>query len=110
MANGTPLTLSEREEIHRLLKQSYTFSEIARKINRGKSTVTREINRNGGPMFYDAVLADEATAARLIQGYESSSKKLKEQNLTNPYMSLAQRVENLEMQIEILLDVIKGMK
>lgn len=53
------LTLGEREEISRGLSQAESIRSIARRLNRSPSTVSREIERNGGLSRYRAVAADE---------------------------------------------------
>lgn len=53
------LTLHEREEISRDISAQLSIRAIARKLNRCPSTVSREINRNGGIASYRAVLADK---------------------------------------------------
>jgi IS30 family transposase len=60
------LTLSsqEREEISRGLSSSLPVREIARKLCRSASTVSREINRNGGRKLYRANKADAAAWER----------------------------------------------
>ncbi len=52
------LTLSEREEISRGIAKGYTMREIARYLERAPSTISREINRNGGYYHYRASDAD----------------------------------------------------
>ena len=52
------LPLLEREEISRGISANLSFRAIARNLNRAASTVTREINRNGGVSKYRAVTAD----------------------------------------------------
>lgn len=52
------LSLLEREEISRGLSANLSFRAIARNLNRATSTVSREINRNGGLSKYRAVAAD----------------------------------------------------
>lgn len=54
------LTLDEREEISRGISASLSMRAIASKLNRPPSTVSREINRNGGYNKYRAVHADKA--------------------------------------------------
>ena len=54
------LTLVEREEISRGLKGRLSLRCIARRLQRSASTVSREVNRNGGPDRYRAVRSDEA--------------------------------------------------
>ncbi len=53
------LTLSEREEISRGLATSQSMRAIAFQLNRSPSTISREINRNGGYARYRATPADQ---------------------------------------------------
>jgi IS30 family transposase len=52
------LSLSEREEISRGLALGYSIRNIAKTIGRATSTVSREVNRNGGKICYRACQAD----------------------------------------------------
>lgn len=54
------LTLSEREEISRSLATGHSIRFIAGLLKRAPSTISREINRNGGPEGYRANQADQA--------------------------------------------------
>ncbi len=54
------LSLSEREEISRGLANNLTLRTIAMQLGRSPSTISREINRNGGDANYRAVEADQA--------------------------------------------------
>ena len=53
------LSLAEREEISRGVVTDRSIRSIAASLNRAPSTVSREINRNGGRQHYRANLADE---------------------------------------------------
>lgn len=55
------LTLAEREEISRALVRSESMRSIARRLGRAPSTISREIQRNGGRDDYRASQADRAT-------------------------------------------------
>lgn len=57
------LTLSEREAISRGIVSQQSMRSIAKQLGRSPSTVSREIQRNGGD-HYRAVPADEAAWAR----------------------------------------------
>ena len=54
------LSLAEREEISRGVVAGRSLRSIAASLSRAPSTVSREINRNGGRQHYRANLADEA--------------------------------------------------
>jgi IS30 family transposase len=54
------LSLAEREETSRGLAAGISCRSIATSLGHAPSTVTREINRNGGPTRYRAVRADGA--------------------------------------------------
>ena len=54
------LTLSEREEISRGVVAGLSLRSIAASLDRAPSTVSREINRNGGRCHYRANSADQA--------------------------------------------------
>ena len=54
------LTLAEREEISRCLAAGHSIRSIANVFKRAPSTVSREVNRNGGPQGYRASQADQA--------------------------------------------------
>ena len=54
------LTLSEREEISRWIVSGLSLRTIARQLGRAPSTISREINRNGGYDDYRAAMADLA--------------------------------------------------
>ena len=53
------LTLTEREEISRSVITGESVRALARRLRRAPSTVSREINRNGGRSAYRAVQADQ---------------------------------------------------
>lgn len=55
---GDALTLSEREEISRSLATQCSLRTIAQRLGRAPSTISREINRNGGIQNYRAAAAE----------------------------------------------------
>lgn len=55
------LSLAEREEISRALATGRSIRSIACQLGRAPSTVSREIQRNGGQGCYRAAQADQAT-------------------------------------------------
>jgi DNA-binding transcriptional regulator GbsR (MarR family) len=61
---GGRLTQQERHQIGLGLADSLSYAEIARRLDRPTSTITREVMRNGGPTAYRADLAHRATERR----------------------------------------------
>ena len=61
---GARLCRREREEISRGVAENKSFAEIGRGLGRPTSTVSREVNRNGGRDVYRAWRAASDTAAR----------------------------------------------
>ena len=58
------LSLVEREEISRGIASGLSARQVARNMGRATSTITREIERNGGRPRYRAQAADEAAWTR----------------------------------------------
>ncbi len=58
------LSLEDREEISRGLSAGESFALIAGRLGRPTSTVSREVNRNGGRDDYRAAHADRSTCKR----------------------------------------------
>ncbi|MDM7830090.1 GbsR/MarR family transcriptional regulator [Cellulomonas edaphi] len=61
---GGRLTQQERQQIALGLAEGLAYAQIARRLDRPTSTVTREVMRNGGPTSYRADLAHRATERR----------------------------------------------
>ncbi|MCX4092922.1 GbsR/MarR family transcriptional regulator [Nocardia sp. alder85J] len=61
---GGRLTEQERRQIALGLADDLAYAEIARRLDRPTSTITREVGRNGGPTAYRADLAHRATEHR----------------------------------------------
>ena len=61
------LSLDEREIISRGLACGKSLRAISRKIHRAPSTISREVERNGGSVRYRATTADEATWDRALR-------------------------------------------
>ena len=56
----TSLTLAERKEISRGIASDLSLRAIAARLKRSPSTISREVNRNGGLKYYRASRADQA--------------------------------------------------
>ncbi len=61
----THLTQNERYQIHILSKAGHDQSEIARMLDRSKSTISRELKRNCGQRGYRPKQAQELSLARM---------------------------------------------
>ena len=61
---GGRLTKQERQQIALGLADALPYAEIARRLDRPTSTITREVMRNGGPTAYRYDLAHRATERR----------------------------------------------
>ncbi len=61
---GGRLTQQERQQIASGLADGLAYAEVARRLDRPTSTITREVMRNGGPTAYRAELAHRATERR----------------------------------------------
>ncbi len=53
-------TLAEREEISRAMVAGHSIRSVAARLGRTPSSISREINRNGGRGWYRAIGADQA--------------------------------------------------
>ena len=61
------LNLAEREEISRGIVASKSVRAIALELDRSPSTISREINRNGGCQDYRATIADKNAWAKALR-------------------------------------------
>jgi IS30 family transposase len=61
------LSIEEREEISRGLANNHSIRAIALHLGRSASTISREINRNGGVSRYRAMEADKSAWKRAIR-------------------------------------------
>lgn len=107
MSKHEPLSLRERQMIAEYLTTKLSISHISQLMHRGKNTIVAEIRKNGGRHVYDAEKAHERITQINYERYANLSNKQKGKRLG--YVALKDRVEALEMQIEILFDTIKGM-
>jgi DNA-binding transcriptional ArsR family regulator len=80
---GGRLTQAERQQIAAGLADNLAYAEIARRLNRPTSTITREVMRNGGPTGYRADLAHRATQQRTHRRRQAAPQGA--QALTQPH-------------------------
>lgn len=71
---GGRLTQAERQQIAVGLADGLAYAEIARRLDRPTSTITREVTRNGGPAGYRADLAHRATQQRTHQRRQAAPR------------------------------------
>ncbi len=98
------MTLQERQEIEKHLRRGLGLFEIVKRIGRSESAIYKELKRNGGKKTYSAELAQNL--ANSLQQEKNSRLCLARQN-KNSDIHTQQRIENLEMQVEILHETIK---
>lgn len=72
---GGRLTQQERRQIASGLADGLAYAEIARRLDRPTSTITREVMRNGGPAGYRAELAHRATERRARRRAPAASRR-----------------------------------
>ncbi|SFX61537.1 helix-turn-helix domain-containing protein [Streptomyces atratus] len=72
---GGRLTQQERQQIALGLADSLPYAEIARRLDRPTSTITREVMRNGGPTAYRADLAHRATEHRAHRRRKAATRE-----------------------------------
>ena len=98
------LTFDERQLIEKYIKKGFSCGETAKTIGRSKNAVVTEVRRGGGE-HYSAKIGQNLSDK--IQG--EKYRKLSERNKSNKVtFKMKQRIENLEMQVEILFETIRG--
>lgn len=65
--NKLALSFTEREEISRGLVSKHSLRWIARQLGRAPSTISCEVQRNGGREAYRATASDKATWDRALR-------------------------------------------
>lgn len=106
----TRLSLEEREQIYQGIVKGEKFFEIAETIGRMKSTILEEIKRNGGREYYNPYKAHERYRKNKTKTLKKRSENYKAIINSDPHKILCTRVDNLEMQLEIALDIIIELK
>jgi predicted transcriptional regulator len=71
---GGRLTQQERQQIALGLADGLAYAEIARRLDRPTSTITREVMRNGDPTAYRADLAHRASERRAQRRRQSAHR------------------------------------
>ena len=109
----TQLNYKDRKLIEQLINDEgvyYSLGAIAEAIGRSKNGVITEVRRNGGRDVYNAQMAQKRACDLKKLRVEKLQKAWKENPMPTPYAKMKERIENLELQIEILIDTIKDMK
>ncbi|MEV3927096.1 GbsR/MarR family transcriptional regulator [Actinomadura coerulea] len=91
---GGRLTQQERQQIAVGLADGLAYAEIARRLDRPTSTVTREVMRNGGPTGYRADLAQHATQRRTRRRTQTTPRGT--QATPQPYGRDAEAVQEFQ--------------
>lgn len=109
------LTLENRKLIEEHLKNGVRPNSIAELLGFCSSTISREVNKNGGVRNYSAEKAHQTYLNLLTRISEQMSKtgKKKQENTDSRReipSDILDRISSLEMQIEILYDTIKEIK
>ncbi|MEW2287400.1 helix-turn-helix domain-containing protein [Streptomyces sp. NPDC047841] len=98
---GGRLTQQERRQIALGLADGLAYAEIARRLGRPTSTITREVMRNGGPTAYRAELAHRATERRARRRGPASSRD--PQSVPQPHGRDAEAVAEYEETLTTVL-------
>lgn len=98
----------ERQIIYEMIKQGQSLSDIAKHLGRGKQSIALEVRRNGGRDKYQPNRAQKLSIERKVTRDLKCSHAIKNRIINNS--ASIQRIENLEMQIEILVEAIKVLK
>jgi IS30 family transposase len=103
------ITLQERVELEKLLKKhpDECMRFYAEKLGRSKSGIVQEIRRGGDKKTYNAIEAQKVCNEISLKKRES----LRKLNQTKYLISLTEMkksILNLEMQLEIVFDLLKG--
>ncbi|MBE1877413.1 helix-turn-helix domain-containing protein [Myceligenerans pegani] len=98
---GGRLTEQERRQIASGLADDLPYAEIARRLDRPTSTITREVMRNGGPGGYHAAMAHRATERRARRRRPASPRARDE--TPQPYGRDAEAVAEYEEALTTVL-------
>lgn len=117
-------TLDERLEIRRLLDLKLAVAHIARRLNRSSTSLRTQVATNGGRDHYDPIQANgRLIPASLYNKDKRGAKRNKNQikpeieeeqqqqsAVTKTTTNIEERIEIIEMQLEILYDTIKELR
>jgi IS30 family transposase len=98
------LRKEERFCIEKLLKIGQSFSEIGRALGRGLSTISEEVNENGGRKRYNAEVADHRAYLKQYWKKKHCNKVVRNGHLSRfveKKLSLGWSPETISMRLEI---------
>lgn len=95
MRRNKCINFEERKKLETFLKKKMYISDISEILGIHQSTLYSEVKKNGGRENYDSNAAHD----KCLQLRHSRYSKC---------LTLTKRVENLEFQIEILIQQLKG--
>lgn len=98
-----PFTYEERQKIQKLISSGVSCGETARLIGRSKNGVVTEV-RKGGGRFYNAKEAQKRSDKTKLERYQKLSDQNKGKKVA---FKMKQRIESLDMQVEILHEILK---
>ena len=98
---GGRLTQQDRQQIALGLADNLAYAEIARRLDRPTSTITREVMRNGGPAGYRAELAHRATERRAHRRRKAAPRG--SESVPQPYGRDAEAVREYEEMFTTVL-------
>lgn len=102
-------TLEERKFVEMAIKKGATIAVIAMHLKRTHSSIGAEITRGGGRINYDAEKRSEQIKKNLLRRGKVSPNEYDADNFAD-FSDLENRIQVLEMQLEIILDIIKEKK
>lgn len=102
------LSFDERKIIEILKKEGMSHRYIADHLNRSKHCINYELSLNTSP--YEAEAAQQRSEDVNKKKYEKISETLKKKENYNPFLHLQDKIEKIEMQIEIIIDMLRENK
>jgi len=105
METRKPLSFEERKIIESYRDQPVSCGYIANKMNRSKNVIVAEFRRGGKREFYTAEKGQETYENNKKVGYNVIARKYNPSN--HPAARMKDKIESLQMQMEILTELIK---
>ena len=109
MAKRKPFNFEDRVLFEKMINEKFTtFRDLARRVNRDRSSLRYELVRSGfltDPIKYNALVAQKAYDAKKIE--QSLRMRGEKADEDDHIKGLVTRIENLEFQLEIFLEQFK---